>query len=53
MPFSSDSRPTKRTCGGSSGSPTSSGIATPLGIDAHVARAELARSGGERLATGR
>ncbi len=31
MPFSSESRPTKRTCGGSSGSPTSAGIATPLG----------------------
>ena len=49
IPFSSDRRPTKRTCGGSSGSPIVAGIVTPLGDDANVARAELARCVRERL----
>ena len=31
MPFSGERRPTKSTCGGSSGSPTDSGISTPVG----------------------
>ena len=41
MPFSSLSRPAKRTCGGSSGSPTCSGIR-------HRRRNDLARAGAER-----
>ena len=42
MPFSGESRPTKRTCGGSSGSPTSSGIAT-TGSGSRARRARRAR----------
>ena len=48
IPFSGERRPTKSTCGGSSGSPTVSGISTPLGITrtsrAPSSRAALARN---------
>ena len=49
MPFSGERRPTKRTCGGSSGSPTDSGISTAARDDPHLARAELARRAREVL----
>ena len=39
-PFSSESRPTKSTCGGSSGSPTAAGSVDPARNDPNLARAE-------------
>ncbi len=41
MPFSGERRPTKSTCGGSSGSPTDVGDLDAARDDPHLARAEL------------
>ena len=47
MPFSGESRPTKSTCGGSSGSPTASGISTLLGTT-RTSRAPSSRAASAR-----
>ena len=53
MPFSSDRRPTKRACGGSSGSPTPRGSVDSARDHANVACAELARGLQRAPPTGR
>ena len=51
MPFSGESRPTKSTCGGSSGSPTDSGISTGEGTT-RTSRAPSSRAAPARYVGG-